>query len=129
MDNKRKIQILDKAIDRLRKQKQEVVKEIKIAQIKEWDSKKLAGWNAFIFNSTYYGNEIGEGDTQIIYIFAPHINIEQWKNVEFSHGDSTESQSNKRFDEFIDSLDKGDYECCIDKDIIQVVWPELYKKM
>lgn len=67
------------------------------------------GWFKFEYKSEYYGShpEYGEGDTQIIYLFAPSVNINKFKGVEFAHGHSSQNESNDEWDSFLESLING----------------------
>jgi len=123
----KKLKVIEKAIEKLETRKNEISNKIKEIEIEEWKKRKEDGWVPFVFFSSYYGSECNVGDTKLFYVFAPTIfNIDSWKNVEFSHGDSTESETNKKFEEFIDSIKYADYDF-LDDDIVEAVWPELYQ--
>jgi hypothetical protein len=122
-----KIKKLSIQLEILQKQKKEIVEG---QQIAIWQERRKNGWKPFIYYSSYYGSECGVSDTKLLYVFSPaaaeFIDLEKWKNVEFSHGDSTESETNKEFEK---ELEKLDYDCYdyVEDHIIQAVWPELYE--
>jgi hypothetical protein len=124
----KKLKEVEEKIKKIEKEKKEIEEEIKKIEIGEWKERRNEGWQPFVFYSSYYGSECGRGDTKLFYVFAPtKIDIKKWKNVEFSHGDSTESETNKNFEKELDKLRWEDYDF-IDDYIVQAVWPELYEE-
>jgi hypothetical protein len=123
-----KIKKIEKTISLLESKKRYFQQEIEKIEVEEWKKKREEGWQGFIFYSSYYGSECGVDASKLFYVFAPtaNIDIERWKNVEFSHGDSTESETNKEFEKELKKLSDSDYDY-VDDHIIQAVWPELYE--
>jgi len=122
---KEKIKKIEKVISLLENKKRCFQQEIKKIEISEWKEKKANGWKPFIYYSSYYGSECGVGDVKLFYVFPPYVNIEKWRGIYFSHGDSTENETNKEWEKFTDSIEDCDY---VDDHIIQSVWPELYEE-
>jgi len=127
--SKRKLELLEKAIERLEEKKRKIEEAKREEEIREWLRRKDEGWQIFVLYSSYYGSECGEDSEIHFFCFAPHVNIEKWEKVEFSHGNSTQAESNTKFGKFINSLtERVDYESYLDEEVVQAVWPEVYKK-
>jgi len=123
-----KMKKIEQEIKVLEKQKMELVKGLEEISISEWRKKKEEGWEPFVFYSSYYGSECGIEGTKIFYAFSPNSKFDaaKWTKAKFSHGDRTMEETNREFENFLDSLQYDQYDI-VDDYVIQAVWPELYQ--
>ena len=128
MDNKTKLQVLQNAIDRLRKQKQEVEKQIKIEQIKKL---LIKGWVPFVFNSWYNGIR-DYSDILEYYMFAPkqEMYIRALKGVKKMEGGhfTDDSPGNVLFLHLLDFIKEEIDYIEVDKEIFKELFPKEFEE-
>jgi len=121
----KRIREISAELEILEREKKEILKGQQVAL---WTERRNAGWQPFIFYSSYYGSECGKECDKLFYVFSPtaKIDVQKWQKIRFSHGDSTMSETNKELEKELEKLDFSEYDY-IDDDTIQAVWPELYR--
>jgi indole-3-glycerol phosphate synthase len=109
MDNRKLLEVLERAIERLEEKRKKIKDEIKKQEIEKWEKKKNEGWIPFVFKTAYEDND---GERSIIvdyYALSPN---REFKNI--------------KSEEDLKSMKKGDYYYFNDETIFQAVWPEKY---
>jgi indole-3-glycerol phosphate synthase len=112
MDNRKLLEMIERAIKKLEEKRNKIKNEIKEQEIEEWKKRKEEGWIPFVLKTPYESNDGERGVIVDYYAFSPsHKNIEE----------------NLDLESFIKELKRDeDYYYFNDEYIFRAVWPEKY---
>ena len=76
-------------------------------------SDKVAeGWQKFTYFSSYYGSPAkrGDQDIEMVFLFAPHVDLSIWEGKTFSHWSYGQSDECDAFDVWLEEMEEKDAE-------------------